>query len=127
MNVTVRQLIALGACDSQVELCAAMWGSGPIEVNADACECAAALGLDADWAADNLLPAGKRDDYEAKRKSLDDYYEAKRKSLDDDDYYEAKRKSLDDDDYYEAKCKPLYDDYLAKRWQVFAALAGEAV
>jgi len=81
MKVTVRQLIDRGACESQVELVAAMWGKGPIEVNAETCAEAAALGLDVDWAADNLLPKPLYDAYLAQRKPLYDAYLAQRWQL----------------------------------------------
>ena len=76
MKITKKLLKSLKACDEQVELFNKTFPSGT-EITKEACLTAASVGIDFDWACNNLLNCDQRKAYEeAKALSLEAYEEA---------------------------------------------------
>ena len=114
MQITLRQLRLLGACEPQVELFKETFGTEVELTEANAVRYGALF--DIDWIASKVLQGDKLDDYGAKCATLLADYEAKCDALTAD--YEAKRAPLWAD--YRAKRAPLDADYRAKCALLFA-------
>jgi hypothetical protein len=102
MKITLKQLRLIGACEPQVELFKATFGTEVELTEANAVQYGALF--DIDWLASELLKGDKLADYRAKRDALYADYEAKRDPLDAD--YRAKRGTLYAD--YEANCALVF-------------------
>jgi hypothetical protein len=114
MKITLKQLRLIGACEPQVELFKATFGTEVELTEANAVQYGALF--DIDWLASELLKGDKLADYRAKRDTLYADYEAKRDALDAD--YWAKGDPSDAD--YKAKRDALFADYRAKRYTLDA-------
>ena len=114
MKITLKELRLIGACEPQVELFKATFGT-EAELTVENALRYGAL-FDINWIANKVLKGDKLTDYQAKREALVADYEAKLASWYAD--YEAKLAPLDAD--YEAKRAPLWADYNAKRAPLWA-------
>ena len=114
MKITLRQLRLLGACEPQVELFKATFGTEVELTEANAIRYGALF--DINWIAGKVLKGGELADYDAKCAPLYADYRVKLAPLTAD--YWAKCATLDAD--YEAKRAPLLADYEAKRAPLLA-------
>ena len=114
MKITKEFLESKGACAGHVALFAKEWPEG-VEVALDSCLRAAQIGLDFGWAAENLLSAGGRKEYLAKRAPLGAEWRAKRAPLNAE--CRAKRDVVDAEG--EAKLALIDAECRAKRAVLF--------
>ena len=108
MQITIKQLRRWSACEEQIELVAAMWGSS-VEVTREHCLEAADLGLDAWWLAVRILDAPALATYEAACAPARATYEAA---------YDSALAT------YKAACASARATYEAARWLALADALG---
>jgi hypothetical protein len=109
MKITLKQLRLIGACEPQVELFKATFGTEVELTEANAVQYGALF--DISWLANKLLKGDKLADYRAKRDPLNADYRAKCDPLDAD---------------YRAKCDPLECRLSSEARSVGCRLSSEA-
>ena len=104
MRITVKQLIALKACASQVRVFRRLFGSSASVTLAN-CIKAGKAGLDFDWASSHLLPATARDAYEKAMATAENAY---RKAMATAENAYLKAIATAEDAYLKAKAPAFY-------------------
>ena len=107
MNITLKDLRRMGACEGQVDLYKQLFGESVKLTRANILRYGTRFELG--WIVDKIMTKEQCADYESKRVALDADYLSKRHALYAD---------------YESKRDAVYADYLSKRVVIFADSLG---